>query len=172
MIEIGVNEGKYAPAEDTILGDLQRFQSFLRRNFSKHEKYEDMRPVSSQPGRFFTTAKTHKFYSVEEVSLEELTLRPIIDQTGTHVYKASKVISKYLEPLSKNEYVINNTLDFPEIIKSVPLQDDEEDVSYDVESLFTNIPVKETIEFILDEIYVRKVMKPFLQKTFNFQETS
>ena len=66
--------------------------------------------------------------SVEEVSLEDLKLRPIIDQTGTHVYKASKVISKYLEPLSKNEYVINNTLDFPEIIKSVPLQDDEEDV--------------------------------------------
>ena len=35
-----------------------------------------------------------------------------------------------------------------------PLQHDEEYVSYDVESLFTNVPVGETIEYILDEIYV------------------
>ena len=30
--------------------------------------------------------------------------------------------------------------------------EDEEDVSYDVESLFTNIPINETIDFICDEI--------------------
>ena len=35
-----------------------------------------------------------------------------------------------------------------------PLQHDEEYVSYNVESLFTNVPVGETIEYILDEIYV------------------
>ncbi len=128
-----------------------------------------MRPVSNQPGRFFATAKTHKFNSVEDVTLADLKLRPIIDQTGTHVYKASKVISKYLEPLTKNEYVINNTLVFPDIIKSVPLREDEEDVSYDVESLFTSIPVKETIEFILDEIYVRKAIKPFCEKRLHFK---
>ena len=47
--------------------------------------------------------------------------------------------------------------------------DDEEDVSYNVESLFTSIPVKETIEFILDEIYVRKVIKPFCKKRLIFK---
>ena len=128
-----------------------------------------MRPVSSQPRRFFATAKTHKFNSMEDITVADLKLRPIIDQTGTHIYNASKVISKYLEPLTKNEYVINNTLIFPEIIKSVPLQEDEEDVSYDVESLFTSIPVKETIEFILDEIYVRKTIKPFCSKRLIFK---
>ena len=40
--------------------------------------------------------------------------------------------------------------DFP------PLENVEEDVSYDVESLFTNIPVKETVNYILDQIYVHK----------------
>ena len=114
-----------------------------------------MWPVSSQPGRFFATAKTHKFSSIDEITLADLTLRPIIDQTGTHVYKASLVISKFLEPLTRNKYVINNTLAFPDIIKDAPLKDDEEDVSYDVESLFTNIPVKEKNEFSLDEIYTR-----------------
>ena len=33
---------------------------------------------------------------------------------------------------------------------------DEEYVSYDVESLFTNVPVHETIDYILQEIYVKE----------------
>ena len=43
--------------------------------------------------------------------------------------------------------------DFP------PLENVEEDVSYDVESLFTNIPVKETVNYILDQIYVHKTLQ-------------
>ena len=31
-----------------------------------------------------------------------------------------------------------------------PLQDDEEDVSYDIESLFTNMSLKETINYIIE----------------------
>ena len=34
-----------------------------------------------------------------------------------------------------------------------PLNADEEYVSYDVESLFTNVPVVDTIDYILDRIY-------------------
>ena len=60
-------------------------------------------------------------------------------------------------------------MDFPDIIKSVPLGEDEEDVSYDVESLFTGIPVKETIDFILDKIYVRKANPPFCEKRLIFK---
>ena len=35
-----------------------------------------------------------------------------------------------------------------------PLQEDEEDVSFAVESLFTNIPTQETINYIIEQIYV------------------
>ena len=46
---------------------------------------------------------------------------------------------------------------FPSMLSSIlPLQDDEEDVSYDAESLFTNIPIKETISYITEQIYVHK----------------
>ena len=37
-----------------------------------------------------------------------------------------------------------------------PLNPNEEYVSYDVESLFTNIPVDETINYIINEIYQKK----------------
>ena len=37
-----------------------------------------------------------------------------------------------------------------------PLLRDEEYVSYNVESLFANVPVHETIDYILHEIYVKE----------------
>ena len=36
------------------------------------------------------------------------------------------------------------------------LQNDEEDVSYDVESLVTNIMIEETIKYIIEQIDVQK----------------
>ena len=43
------------------------------------------------------------------------------------------------------------------MLPSIPsLQDDKEDVSYDVESLFTNILIEETIKYITEQIYVHK----------------
>ena len=79
-------------------------------------------------------------------------LRPIIDQTGTCFYKTGKVIVQYLKPLTKNEFVINNTQDFSSMLNRVEMSGDEEDVSYDIKSLFTNIPINETIDFICDGI--------------------
>ena len=36
------------------------------------------------------------------------------------------------------------------------INDNEEYVSYDVDSLFTNIPAAETIEYIIHQIYTEK----------------
>ena len=61
---------------------------------------------------------------------------------------------------------MNNTQSFSADIKNIPtLQEDEEDVSYDMESLFTNIPIIETIDYILDQIYNKKKFETNLPKT-------
>ena len=156
--------GIFEIADDTY-NELKPFQDFLYRHFYKHEHYKEMRPRSNQPGRFFATAKTHEFKSVSDITLEQLKLRPIIDQTGTYIYKASKVVAKYLGPLAKNDYSIRDTLSFPDLLKSASSDDNYEDVSYDVGSLFTSIPVQETIDYILYKIYVKKELKPFCKKS-------
>ena len=46
------------------------------------------------------------------------------------------------------------------MLNNVPISEDEEDVSCDVESLFTNIPVKDTRDFNCKEIYVHKKLEP------------
>ena len=67
----------------------------------EHEQYENDRPKSNQLGRFFATAKTYKFDSIIDITLNQLKLRPIVDQTGKYVYNASKVVAKNLKLLPR-----------------------------------------------------------------------
>ena len=92
-------------------------------------------------------------------------LRPIIDQTGTYIYDESKVVAQFLKPLARNEFTISDTLAFPELLKNIENSDDYEDVSYDVESLFTSIPIKETIDYIIHKTYTKNVIKPMCKKS-------
>ena len=67
-----------------------------------------------------------------------------------------KVVSDCLRPLCKNEYSTNDTQKFPSMLSSIPpLQDDEEDVSYDVGSLLTNLPIQETINYIIELMFIK-----------------
>ena len=157
FINDGISKGVYVIEEnDNTLEELKSFQSFFYRNLGKHEKYKEMRSISSQPARLFSTAKTH---------INDLKLRLIIDQTGTHLYDCSKVIAQYLQPLAINEFTISGTLSFPYIFRENSLDSNEEYVSCDLDSLFTSIPLGETVDFILDEIYVRKKLEPFCKKS-------
>ena len=167
MIDEGITNGTYAPTADTTLNDLKKFQDFLRRNFKdKFDRYKDMRRLSNQPGTLYATAKTHKFSSLDEITIEQLKFRPIISQVGTYIYNAAKVIADYLKPLCQNEYNINDTQSLPSMLKDqTPLNTNEEYVSYDLEYLFTNIPVDETINYIINEIYQKKKLQQICSKT-------
>ena len=60
-INEGIQRGKYEMTTGTTYKDLEKFQSFLYRNLKRHPRYNDTRPVSNHPARFFATARTHKF---------------------------------------------------------------------------------------------------------------
>ena len=81
--------------------------------------------------------------------LKKVSSCTIIDQTGSYICNASKVVSKYLSPLSKNEFSITDTFDFSKLLKNSGNDECYKDVSYGIESLFTSIPVQETIDYIL-----------------------
>ena len=56
-----------------------------------------MRPVSNQPGRLYTTAKTLKFNLLDEITAENLKFEPIISQVGTYTYNAEGLNSQLFE---------------------------------------------------------------------------
>ena len=122
LINGGVSKGVYVIEEnDNTLAELKLFQNFIYRNFKIHEKYKAMRPTSSQLARLFATAKTHKFTDIKQMNINDVKLRPVINQTGTHLYNCSKIIAQYLQPLAINEYTISDTLSFPNILKRKPV---------------------------------------------------
>lgn len=72
----------------------------------------------------------------------------------SYTYHAAKGTSNCLKTLWSNEYTIKDTQVLAVETKSLPpLNDDEEYVFYDAQSFFTKIPVKNTINYITDQIY-------------------
>ena len=56
----------------------------------------------------------------------------------------------YLATLAENKFTIKDTLDFANRLQDRRIEGDEVFVSYDVFPLFTEVPLEETIEYIVD----------------------
>ena len=78
---------------------------------------------------FLLQLKAHKFDYVNDITFDKFKLHLVIDQTGIYIYNTSTVVAKYLRPLSKNKYSIDDTLIFPNLLKNAEESDDYEDVS-------------------------------------------
>lgn len=73
----------------------------------------------------------------------------------------------FLQPLTHNDYNLKHSFDAVNLSRSTPLELFDEDyqlVSFDVKSLFTNVPVNKTINIILDRFYNQKLINTNLQK--------
>ena len=72
-----------------------------------------------------------------------------------------------LQPLTHNDYNLKDSFDAVKRIRSIPHELFDEDyqfVSFDVQSLFTNVPIKKTINIILDRVYNKKLINTKLKK--------
>ena len=94
----------------------------------------------------YGSAKVHKFVTDSLPSL-----RPILSTIGTPTYKLAKLLVPMLEPLTTNEYTIKDSFTFAEELQSF----DSKLVmaSFDVESLFTNIPLQETFDLCVENLF-------------------
>ncbi len=139
-----------------IEGKVQR----ALRKIKKHlpdKTYKTLYPTGSNLGKFYGLAKIHKLKQSEGV--EQLPIRPIISNLGTATYQTAKFLSKLLLPLTKSEYTIESTKHFIELIGNKKIPAGYELVSFDVKSLFTNVPLETTINIILKRIYNNNEIK-------------
>ena len=81
MIDDGIMKGTYVESTDNTLKELSRFQDFLYRNSHKYECYKHMQPDSNQPAHLYGTTKTHRFETLEDITVANMKFQPIIDQT-------------------------------------------------------------------------------------------
>ena len=59
----------------------------------------------------------------------------------TYIFNVSKVVAKYINPLSKYEFSNTDTLSFLELLKNSKNDKSYEDSSNDIKRFFTGIPV-------------------------------
>ena len=120
-----------------------------------------MYPKNAKIGRAHGSAKVHKEF--ERIP----PLRPIVDTIGSTHYGVGKFITKLLNPLTQNEYHLKDSFDTAEKIKNIPSHLYDEGyklVSFDVKSLFTNVPLNKTIQVILNRVYTEKLIPTTLKK--------
>jgi hypothetical protein len=103
--------------------------------------YDRVYPSGSKAGVMYGLPKVHK---------EGTPLRPIISATGTYNFHLAKWLDEILKPLIPNTYTLKDTFDFVNKIGDLDPTSDKYLVSFDVESLFTNVPTLETIDIILN----------------------
>ena len=153
--------------DDPTVSFESRIQRTLRELKNKkrftEQEYSTIYPSSSRPGRFYATAKRHKLPE-DSTDISQLPLRPIVSNIGTATYGLSKYLAKLLKPLSVSEYTISSTKDFVDKIKDKEVQDGYKLVSFDVSSLFTNVPLDFTINVVLRKIYRDKLIKTKIKR--------
>ena len=124
--------------------------------------YDKIRPKSAKLARAHGLPKIHKLF--ENIP----SFRPIIDTTGTTHYSFGKYLSELLNPLTHNDYSLKDSFDaatrISRILPQVRENDDYMFISLDVASLFTNVPLKKTVNIILKRIYNEKQIPTSLSK--------
>ena len=81
----------------------------------------------------------------DSIRPDRLAMRPILSATQTYNYGLAKWLEEKLQPLSYNQYKITDTFQFADEIRKLQINNGDILVSYDVSSLFTNVPLEETI---------------------------
>ena len=147
---------------------MQRYLTELKKKqFLDDATYERLYSSGSQPSRLYGTSKVHKIKSNSEVP----SFRPIVSSIGSFNYNLSRFLCDMLTPFILTDYCTQDSFSFVKEVQEVSVSEYFM-VSYDVCSLFTNIPLNETIDLAVDIIFNNNpsmnITKPQLMKRFVF----
>ena len=155
ILDLLKQDGKFKKlSSDETIKRERSLQLYLRGLINKERinklddsDYKRILPCGSKAGVLYGLPKIHK---------DGCPLRPIISAVGTYNYKLAKYLVEILSPLTvNNEHMIKDTFDFVNKVAHLNTNVDKYMLSFDIESLFTNIPTIETIDIILKLVYTK-----------------
>jgi hypothetical protein len=112
------------------------------------------RPKIVQPPKLYGTPKVHK---------TNVPLRPIVSQIDSPSYHLAKHVAKIMRPLAGDTTsYVKDSRHFVNILSNIRLEPDDIMVSFDVESLFTNVPVKECLEVIRNKLSKNNIPEGYM----------
>ena len=152
MLSILDDANKFKVLNDDILklitqkeDRLDRFlQKLYKGNVISTQEKSFLSPCGSRPGILYGLPKIHK---------ENCPTRPILSASGTFNYNLSKFIVPLIRPFTMNEYTVSDTFSFLDTISNVKNADDYVMASIDIVSLYTSVPVRETIDILIETAF-------------------
>ena len=160
-----LNKEEYLTKLDSILKDTSKFKRITRNPIEKlqtdaNKLIETLNAVKNdlgiskiigdfKPGYAYGNIKTHK---------EGNPIRPIISQIPTPTYNLAKRLNQIISQYIPNQYCLKSSADFIDLLQT----NKQEGIiaSLDVESLFTNVPIDDTIQIIIQEVYNHEHLPP------------
>ena len=134
------NKLKKDPTESIKRECLKKLKVLKEESAIDQTLYNRLKPKDSPPPCFYGLPKIHK---------PAIPIRPIVSYSGTPLYNLSKhiagILSKYITKEGRHS---ENSKQFSEYVRDQSIEDDEMLVSFDVTSLYTNVPIKDTLEII------------------------
>ena len=131
-----------------IEDQVNRFLLKLKKlNLISDDNYNKLHVSGSGPGVLYGLPKIHK---VDFAS--KFQFRPIFTAYNSACYKISKFLVDVLNPLTTNAYTCSNSYNFSKDIQNYSSPNCFM-ASFDIENLFTNIPLHETIQIILNQLF-------------------
>ena len=94
-------------------------------------------------------------YGLPKTHKTNVPLRPVLSMTGSSHHELSKWLASLLEPLLKrfSTHCIRDSFTFADAIHNSKDSNNPFICSFDISSLFTNVPLKETINICANALY-------------------
>ena len=138
--------------EDPTLKCERALQRTLReinkKNIFSNTEYSNLYLKGSKPAQLYRTPKIHKAFLPGFLP----PFWPIVSSIGGYNYNLAEYLGSLLSPHLPSEYPTKDSFTFIEEIKSVSVPD-KFLILFDVTSLFTNIPLSETIDIAINLIF-------------------
>ncbi|XP_041460800.1 uncharacterized protein LOC121411955 [Lytechinus variegatus] len=144
-----IESGPYHAIGKDPTDRLSRKLSTILRGFHKNgdiddSTYRKLKPSQKQPPRIYGLPKIHK---------ADIPLRPIVSCVSSFAYNTSKYLADILAPLvGSNGHAVHNSASFVDFLRSETIQEHEVMVSFDVVSLFTNVPIDAACKVALSRL--------------------
>ena len=152
---MNIVRGKRKNAKHPLLKKQDDIKDDMKQHLKAHvdEKlWKKLRPSGTNTGKLYGTCKVHK---------ANYPLRPIVSMVNTPVYNLAKYLDNLIKPMIPSTYCIKSNVQLMERLREFNIKPDDYCISFDVVSLFTNVPLNQTIQIVADTVYAEaSICKP------------